>query len=217
MRKGISSYIVMAMTVVAASSCGSDGGSQPGSQSLGAMSQPSSPTPVYTSGPFQGMTYSIPGIIQAENYDEGGQGVGFSDLNDPMPATYGDGYRPDGVTITPTAEAMGNGQKVSYTIDGEWMNYTVNVSATGSYTFSVQAATPFSGTSVDFLVDGVDATGPISISNNNQAGTASPYEVFTSNVASAPVMLTQGAHVIQLKVSIPSGDGEVDLDYFTVN
>ena len=88
--------------------------------------------------PYQGIIATIPGTIQAENYDFGGQGVAYND-ND---ATNNGGqYRPnEGVDIENCSDT-GGGYDVGWINAGEWMQYTVNVTQPGTYTMSARVAT----------------------------------------------------------------------------
>jgi len=74
------------------------------------------------STPFTGTPVPIPGVIQAVNYDLGGQGVAYNYIppSGYTPPTY---YRSDAVGIQTN---MVGGNCVGYITDGEWLNYTVN-------------------------------------------------------------------------------------------
>lgn len=72
----------------------------------------------------------LPGIIEAENFDKGGEGIAFHDKDD---VDEGDAkYRTDneGVDIV-----KGNGgSALGYTAVDEWYEYTVNVAKAGKFT-----------------------------------------------------------------------------------
>ncbi|MFL5729235.1 MAG: carbohydrate-binding protein, partial [Cytophagaceae bacterium] len=91
--------------------------------------------PVILSTPYGGTPWPIPGTIQAENYDNGGEGIAYHDVET---ANQGNAYRTDGVDIESTSD-IGGGYNVGYTADGEWLKYTVNVTA-GSYDVSFRVA-----------------------------------------------------------------------------
>jgi GH35 family endo-1,4-beta-xylanase len=90
--------------------------------------------------PFAGgKPIAIPGTLQAEYFDKGGEGAAYHD-NDPE--NQGDAnYRTgDGVDIV-----NGNGGKaIGYTNTNEWVEYTVDVKEAGTYTYK---ATVSSGSS----------------------------------------------------------------------
>ncbi len=76
-------------------------------------------------GPY-GDVMSIPGKIQAEDYNKGGSGVAYSDKDS---ENRGAEYRGDGVDIY----KAGMGMAVGYSQKGEWMKYSVHVEEDGEY------------------------------------------------------------------------------------
>ena len=71
--------------------------------------------------PYNGTPYVIPGTIQAENFDNGGEGVAYHDST--VGSVLG-GYRADDSVDMLNADG---GVSVGWTTDGEWLKYTVNV------------------------------------------------------------------------------------------
>ncbi len=92
-------------------------------------------------------------LVQAEDYDLGGEGVGYSDSTS---GNSGGAYRTDDVDIEP---ASVGGYNVGYITSGEWLKYS-NVSGNGgSYSVQLSVAS-LSAEGAFFLeVNGVDATG----------------------------------------------------------
>ena len=88
------------------------------------------------STPYQGIRPSAPCIIQAENYDIGGEGIAYHDYD---PTNKSSGYRADGVDIETTTDS-GGGYNVSYVTNGEWLKYSINVPVAGNYTVRMRAA-----------------------------------------------------------------------------
>ena len=97
--------------------------------------------------PFAGgKPINIPGTLQVEYYDKGGEGAAYHD-NDPD--NQGDAnYRAnDGVDIV-----SGNGGRaIGYTNSGEWMEYTIDVKEAGTYSYkaTVSSGTTNSGFSIN--------------------------------------------------------------------
>lgn len=89
--------------------------------------------------PFRGSPAPIPGIIQAEDFDNGGSGVAYGDATS---GNNGGAYRSTNVDIEP---ASSGGFDVGWIAGGEWMNYTVNVTSSGSYTVNLRVASPGGG------------------------------------------------------------------------
>ena len=124
---------------------------------------------------------SLPGLIQAEDYDTGGEGVAYHDTET---ANLGGVYRPaEGVDIEPLPGSQG--YNVGWIRPGEWLRYTVNVSAGGAYALRVRGAASWGEPSLSLFVDGVPAaTVPIAMKGS--------YDVF--DLANTTVNLTAGTH-----------------------
>ena len=88
--------------------------------------------------PYGGTPAAVPGTVQAENYDTGGQGVAYnvSSVNGSA-----NSYRSDGVDLEPTSDT-GGGDDVGWTGTGQWFNYTVDVATAGTYTVGLRLAAP---------------------------------------------------------------------------
>jgi hypothetical protein len=114
---------------------------------------------VVPSNPFGGNTVVLPGVIEAENYDTGGQGVGYSDATG---GNEGGQYRSGGVDIEQSADSEG-GYNVGWIEAGEWLAYTVVVGADGAYDVEFRVASPAAGGAFHLEVNGVDKTGAITI------------------------------------------------------
>ncbi|HUK35217.1 MAG TPA: carbohydrate-binding protein, partial [Vicinamibacterales bacterium] len=90
--------------------------------------------------PYLGTPVSIPGTVNAENFDNGGEGVAYHDTT---PGNSGGQYRATDVDIEASSEG---GYDVGWIAAGEWLNYTVNVAAAGSYTVQLRVASPSGAT-----------------------------------------------------------------------
>ena len=88
-----------------------------------AVAAPPPPPPPRT--PFGGSARAIPGTIQAEDFDEGGEGIAYHDLD---PTNNGGGYRAGGVDIRGCVDA-GGGWQVGWMGAGEWLEYSVTATA----------------------------------------------------------------------------------------
>ncbi|MBM9507806.1 carbohydrate-binding protein [Streptomyces sp. KK5PA1] len=89
-------------------------------------------------GPYGGTPAAVPGTVQAENYDTGGQGVAYNVTS--VNGT-GNGYRGDGVDLEATSDT-GGGYDLGWTGSGQWFRYTVNVATAGTYTVTLRVAAP---------------------------------------------------------------------------
>ena len=82
------------------------------------------------------VVHAIPGIIQAEDYDEGGADVAYVDTD---PGNNGGAYRNDDVDIAVTTDAGGD-YNVGWTREGEWLEYTLANVAPGTYDLQFRIA-----------------------------------------------------------------------------
>jgi hypothetical protein len=88
--------------------------------------------------PYGGTPAAVPGTVQAENYDTGGQSVGYSVTSVNGSAN---SYRSDGVDLETTSDS-GGGYDIGWTAAGQWFNYTVDVTTAGTYTVGLRLAAP---------------------------------------------------------------------------
>ncbi|MEM0895847.1 MAG: carbohydrate-binding protein, partial [Verrucomicrobiota bacterium] len=108
------------------------------------------PDPDPGQSPFGGTATTIPGKIEAENYDNGGPDVAYSDVEE---ENIGELYRGDGVDIERSQDAD-NGFSVGWIESGEWIEYTVDVTP-GTYDIVARVASDFFAPgSIRVLIDG---------------------------------------------------------------
>jgi hypothetical protein len=111
--------------------------------------------------PHLGSPFVIPGTIQAEDYDDGGEGIAYHDTD---AGNNGGAYRQEDVDIETTTDT-GGGNDVGWFAAGEWVNYTANIQATGTFTWDVRIASPCGGGIIHLEVNGQDVSGPLGIPN----------------------------------------------------
>jgi uncharacterized repeat protein (TIGR03803 family) len=138
-------------------------------------------------GPFGGAAHAAPGRIEAEDYDLGGQGVGYFDTT-PGNEQGDSFYRADDVDIKTSSEG---GYAVGWLAAGEWLAYTVNVTRDGAYTIQAHVGTTLPGRTFHVEVDGLDVTGPMAAP---QVAEWDHYET----VGVPNVRLRSGVHVIRV-------------------
>ncbi len=145
-------------------------------------------------GPFGGTAAAVPGTVQAENYDTGGQGVGYSVAS--VNGT-GNGYRADGVDLEATTDT-GGGDNVGWTAAGQWLRYTVNVAAAGTYTVSFRTAAPAAVTDGFHLAN----TAGANLSGNVTVAATGGYQAWAT--VTAAVTLPAGLQVLTLAEDNPN-------------
>ncbi len=142
---------------------------------------------------------AIPGTIEAENFDDGGEGTGYHDTT---AANEGGQYRPaEGVDIAASGTA-GNGFLVGWAKAGEWLRYTVNVAASASYDLSVRVASSGAGGTFRVTVDGADVTGVLGVPNTGGWYT-------WANVMKTGIGLSAGIHTVRVAMVSNGGGGYV--------
>ncbi|MDO7172520.1 carbohydrate-binding protein [Mariniflexile sp. AS56] len=99
----------------------------------------------------------IPGIIEAESYDEGCNGVAFFDVDT---ANKGKQYRSNAVDIEATNDTDSD-YVISYISDNEWLNYSVNVETAGEYKLDVRVSSPVSTGQFVIKFDDVNKTNSV--------------------------------------------------------
>jgi hypothetical protein len=102
------------------------------------------------STPYTGTPIALPGKVQAENYDKGGEGIAYHDTT---PGNNTGLYRSDDVDLQTTSDT-GGGFKVKTAVAGEWLNYSVQVPAAGTYAIDVRVASSGAGGVFFIVVDG---------------------------------------------------------------
>jgi hypothetical protein len=135
--------------------------------------------------PFAGSPFVFPTVIEAEDYDLGGDGVAYSDVD---PSNNGGEYRTsEGVDIEACTDA-GGGYNVGWLIPGEWTEYSVSVPAPGIYDFTARVASQSAGGTFHLEFNGEDKTGEVTVpvTGGWQAWTTVS---FSANLTSGPQIM----------------------------
>ncbi|MCQ2058562.1 MAG: endo-1,4-beta-xylanase [Bacteroidaceae bacterium] len=90
-------------------------------------------------------TPQIPGKIQFEAFDKGGEGFTFHD-SDSKNEGAATSYRTDGEGVD--IDNGGTGRVIGYTLVNEWMEYTFNVTQAGSYLYTLHASSGTTGSQI---------------------------------------------------------------------
>lgn len=114
------------------------------------------------SRPYKGLVHRIPGQIEAEDFDEGGEGVAYHDQEPQNQEKHQPPYRETGVDLEWREDASGK-FNLGWTRAGEWLVYTVDVLESGTYTIEMVVASNKKGGTFHLEFNGADRTGPIEI------------------------------------------------------
>lgn len=147
--------------------------------------------------PFGGVARAVPGVVQSEDFDEGGEGVSFHDTTAGNSAgstnagRYRSGVGPD-IGIAWDDAAQKGEENVGWTADGEWLEYTLNVATAGKYIATVESNSGGDGGSIHFEWNGKVVSAPARLGGTGGWGAAN-WKGFA-----VPIELTAGRGVLRL-------------------
>ena len=161
---------------------------------------PPLPPPPVASGstPYSGTPVALPGRVEAENYDKGGEGVAYHDTTS---GNSGNVYRTNGVDVQATSDT-GGGYNVGWIKAGEWLNYTVNVGSSRTYAIDVRVASPGAGGTFHIEMNGVNVTGSMTIPNTGA------WQAWTT-ITKTGVALIAGPQIMRIVMETNGGSGSV--------
>jgi hypothetical protein len=140
--------------------------------------------PLATSTPYSGTPIAVPGTVEAENFDKGGEGTGYHDTSS---GNTGGAFRPTNVDLE---AASGGGYNVGWVVAGEWLKYTVNVASAGTYNVQIRVAALGQGGTFHLEAGGANVTGALTVPNT---GGWQNWQTVTK-----PVTLSAGTQVLRL-------------------
>lgn len=155
--------------------------------------------------PYKGITHAIPGTIQMEEFDEGGNGTTYMDNSPGSEVTPVVNFRTDEDVDIQTCTDAGGGYNVGYAKAGEWLEYTVNVVAAGNYDMDLRLACNGNGRTVSLSMGGVALGAAVSVPNTGGWQTYN-----TVSVKNLP--LKAGQQVLRLTVGAVD---DVNLNYIS--
>lgn len=171
---------------------------------VGCATKAGNPEQVGASTPYGGTAHAIPGLIEAEHFDEGGPGVAYYDVDE---VNHGARYR--GVTHVDIEERSdaSNGHGIGWTRAGEWLVYTINVRQTGTYQIEIPVASQGQGGVFHLEIAGKDVSGPIRVPDT---GAWTKLEMLRM----PNVRLTSGNHAMRMVMDSEGASGSIgDIDY----
>ena len=142
---------------------------------------------------------TVPGAIQAEDYDAGANGVTYYDATS---GNTGGAYRSDDVDIEGGLGA--NGHNIGWIDAGEWLTFTVNVTTSANYEVRYAVASQNAGPfTIELSVDGQLKD---TVTFNGTGG----WQNWINVVSPAPFALSNGIHTVRLDFL----DTEFNVDEF---
>ena len=164
--------------------------------------QDTTPQTPYAEEGKEAKPIALPGIIQAENYDVGGQNKSYYDSDF---ENNGGEYRKDAVDIVKIdceADAANSGVSsnangcfaVGYTNVGEWLEYTVNVTEAKEYALQVRVASGSEASSFILSIDEKIASDTIKIPKGDDWDS---YSI----IDGGKIKLEKGEHILRLAIT----------------
>ena len=167
--------------------------------SLGKDTSISATLSILVQGPFTGTPMSIPGVIELEDFDLGGQNLAYNDTD---PGNRGGVYREEAVDLQQCLDE-GGGYNIGWISEGEWLEYTVQVETAGSYYIKYRTA---SNTSKIGLIDVfMDET---QLSNDIESPFTGNWQTYTS-VYSEGAILDTGTQILRVHFD----EGPLNINY----
>ncbi|RMD50668.1 MAG: carbohydrate-binding protein, partial [Ignavibacteria bacterium] len=151
--------------------------------------------------PYLGYLHSVPGKIEAEDYDLGGSNEAFSDSD---AGNTGGQYRNEDVDIEVCSD-NGGGYDVGWISSGEWMEYSVDVKKSSNYDFQFRVASTFTMGKINVYVDDQLVASNIQVSSTGDWQNWD--DIFAENIP-----LTEGRHTVKLEFAA----GLFNLNYFRI-
>ncbi|MBL9171554.1 MAG: carbohydrate-binding protein [Verrucomicrobiales bacterium] len=148
----------------------------------------------------------IPGMIELEDFNEGGEGVAYHDkepenLEKKLPP-----YRDTGVDLE-WREAASGKFNLGWTRPGEWLVYTVDVKSAGTYRIDMHVACQGPGGQLHLEFNGVDRSGPIKIPDTGGWQNLKPFSV-------DGIKLVAGRQTMKVVMDVGGESGSIgDIDY----
>jgi O-glycosyl hydrolase len=111
-------------------------------------------------GPYGGEPWAIPGTIEIEKYDLGGENIAYHDAD-----TLNNGAKFRITDAVDIEKCSSGGFDVGWLVEGEWMEYTVDVLSADNYTIDARVASEQTTGAFHVEFNGVDKTGLMRVPN----------------------------------------------------
>ena len=166
--------------------------------------------------PYNDVMHTIPGKIEFEDYDEGGQNRAYYDAD---MENQGNQYREDRVDIVTVApdDDPSEGYAIGFTNEGEWLEYSVQVKESKAYEYELRTACGLNTSGIQLFLDDKEVSQEIEIPNTEDWNT---YTVVKGKTGE----LTEGEHILRVLLTAPYANldwirfiGEGDVSAIEVN
>lgn len=149
--------------------------------------------------PYGGVPHPVPGLIQAEDFDTGVNGIAYYETTEENQG--GASNRTEGVDIE-DCQDEGGGYNLAWTQAGEWVEYTVDVKYTGEYQIDLRVACNGDGRTLSLSMDGINIASDVAVPNT---GGWQNWQTISVN----DIFLEAGHNVLRLSIG--------SVDYINLN
>jgi Carbohydrate binding module (family 6) len=180
----------------------------------------------YTGLPYGGVVQTIPGKIEMERYDLGGEGVayhdgegkeafnqcGFNRADAPvrLACSHGAGAYSDklagGCGPAPDGDVY-----LGWITAGEWYKYTVNVTEPGTYVIAGREGVAANNVTVSFVFSPTINSGPVKLPSTQGCNNYEAYHIWAVHNNLAEITLPAGRYVLTINMVAVA----MNIDYFT--
>ncbi|MBO6622493.1 MAG: carbohydrate-binding protein [Balneola sp.] len=137
--------------------------------------------------PFLQNPHQVPGRIEAEHYDNGGEGIAYHDVE---ASNIGLAFRPDeGVDLEASND---QGFDVYWIVAGEWIEYTFEVSETNTYDFTPYVSSVPGFGNFTLYIDNENVSGRKNVTGTGGWQNWTPIEI-------TDVQLEKGIHTMRFE------------------
>jgi uncharacterized repeat protein (TIGR02543 family) len=135
-----------------------------------------------------GTPHPIEGTIAGINFDIGGEGVAYHDED---ATNKGGASRTDEGVDTEGSD----GGNIGYIVNGEWLEYTVDVNSAGSYQMEIRTASEPGGGKFHLEIDGEDISGAVDVPST---GSWTNYQTITVD----DITFAAGEQILRIVIDI---------------
>jgi hypothetical protein len=167
--------------------------------------QPSEPPKEITRQAFKGKMATIPGTVEAENFDEGNYGVSYSGTQGASGENGDHDYRGEDYPSVDIVDGA-TGKAIGYTAADLWLEYTVDVTADGEYDIEANVSNGSGAGKLNLSLDGKD------LASLSFTGVKDDWDTY--ELATGKATLSKGTHV--LRVTIANDNTNVDYVKFSL-
>ncbi|MCQ2190782.1 MAG: carbohydrate-binding protein [Paludibacteraceae bacterium] len=142
--------------------------------------------------PFLGKAISIPGVVEAEHFDNGSDGISYHDKDR---QNRGEGYRLETGVDVYALKDKSDEYAVGYAQKEEWLEYTVNIENEAYYNIQAILSSGGENSGIQLLLDGKEITDMMQTPPNDN-----DWESYLETETRTLSKLPQGQHILRMNI-----------------